>query len=281
MAQINTIPFEADFETSIAPFDAGAIVDATGWGKALQVSNTTATAVFGESVSALTANDEVTIQFNALHGWEGSNKTTKIALLNTDGDELISYTYDITKCNVVDVSIGGATVNGFAAFMGQANFNNNKSANGFTHSQHYVTTEGYTPVVKFVVSGAGMASFSFAYTAAKSTTINKTFSASLGDKKANLGKIVITDNQPSADRCFGMDNLSITKETKVTYAYTIKYVDENDKTIKTSEGRAEAGTQVAIDKESFWVEGKKYKYVSDDSETKLISAEGENIITVI
>ena len=280
MAQINTIPFEADFETSIAPFDAGAIVDATGWGKALQVSNTTATAVFGESVSALTANDEVTIQFNALHGWEGSNKTTKIALLNTDGDELISYTYDITKCNVVDVSIGGATVNGFAAFMGQANFNNNKSANGFTHSQHYVTTEGYTPVVKFVVSGAGMASFSFAYTAAKSTTINKTFSASLGDKKANLGKIVITDNQPSADRCFGMDNLSITKETKVTYAYTIKYVDENDKTIKTSEGRAEAGTQVAIDKESFWVEGKKYKYVSDDSETKLISAEGENIITV-
>ena len=279
-AQITELPFSADFESSIAPFDAGDIVDATGWGKALRVSNTTATATFDESISALTENDEVTIQFNALHGWEGSNKTTKIALLNTDGDELISYTYDITKCQVVDVALGGATVNGFAAFMGQANYNNSKSANGFTHSQHYVTTEGYTPVVKFVVSGSGLVSFNYAYTPAKQAALNKNFAATISGKKIDLGKIVITDNQPNTDRSFGMDNLSITKETKVTYPYTINYVDENEQTIKTAEGRAEVGDKVAIDTESFWIESKKYVYVSDDSDSKLISAEGTNVITV-
>ena len=279
-AQITELPFSADFESSIAPFDSGDIVDATGWGKALRVSNTTATATFDESISALTENDEVTIQFNALHGWEGSNKTTKIALLNTDGDELISYTYDITKCQVVDVALGGATVNGFAAFMGQANYNNSKSANGFTHSQHYVTTEGYTPVVKFVVSGSGLVSFNYAYTPAKQAALNKNFAATISGKKIDLGKIVITDNQPTTDRSFGMDNLSITKETKVTYPYTINYVDENEQTIKTAEGRAEVGDKVAIDTESFWIESKKYVYVSDDSDSKLISAEGTNVITV-
>ena len=61
-AQITELPFSADFESSIAPFDAGDIVDATGWGKALRVSNTTATATFDESISALTEKDEVTIQ---------------------------------------------------------------------------------------------------------------------------------------------------------------------------------------------------------------------------
>ena len=279
-AQINELPYSADFESSIAPFDAGDIVDASGWGKALRVSNTTATATFGESVSALTENDEVTIQFNALHGWEGSKKTTKVALLNTDNEELISYTYNITDCKVIDVSIGGATVSGFASFMGQANFNNKKSANGFAHSQHYVTTEGYTPVVKFIVSGAGLATFSFVYTSANSTAINKEYSASLGNKKADLGKIVITDTQSNTDRCFGMDNLNITKETKVTYPYTVQFVDGDNQTIKTVEGRAEASAKITVDKESFWIDGKKYKYVSDDSETKLISAEGTNVITV-
>ncbi|MBQ9356906.1 MAG: hypothetical protein IJT98_06430 [Prevotella sp.] len=287
MGQISALPFTADFENnSIAPFDAGDIVTTNSWGSALRVSNTTATALFdtdGAGAAYTIANDEeVVMSFNGLHGWQGNNSEAKVQLINSEGIVLVGYTYNQKDTKVTDVVIGGQTVAGFAAFMGQANYDNNKSANGFTHKQTYVKTEGYTPVITFRVHGLGAVTFNMKYMAAKSQNIDKTYSANLTGVKMDIAKIVITDNCTNNDRSIGFDNLSITSEQKMLYNYVINYKDiTSGEIVKTAEGAAEKGTIVTIDDEVIWADGVKYYVKSNDAADNAVADDNNTVITVL
>ena len=284
-AQINSLPYAADFEESTAPFDAGEVVAATDVGNVLNVSNTTATAAFnigGAEAYSIADNEEVTVSFKAMHGWVGNAATSTISLVNSEGVALISYTYNINSCQVSDVSLGGQTAAGFESFMGQGNFNNNKSANGYDHSQLLVTNENYTPIVTLKVHGLGAVKFNFKYMAAKSQNIDKTFSANLDGVKMDLAKIVITDNCSNKQRSFCMDDLSVTSEEKVLYKYLINYVDvdDNDKVVKTVEGAAEEGSVIPVDDAPVWADGVKYYVLGNDSEENPVDITNETVITV-
>ncbi|MDE6013102.1 MAG: hypothetical protein K2G91_10300, partial [Prevotella sp.] len=283
---ITALPYTTDFSTSIEPFDAGTIVTGTACGEVLNVSNTTATAKFaiGGTVApyALGENEEVTVSFTGYHGWVGGNPTSKVAILNSEDVELISYTYSINGCKVTDVKLGGETVSGFEAFDGQAKYNNassKNSANGYDGTtQHYVTTEGYSPIVTMKVSGSGAVSFGFVMSA---KGVDKKFSTNLNGIKMDLAKIVITDNCPTQGRSICIDNLSITTEEKMLYKYTVNYVDENNNIIKTDEGSAEENTQVEVSNAPIWVDGVKYFVVSDNSEENKVSSDNNTVITVV
>ena len=283
MAQIDSMPFAADFEESTAPFDAGIVKAATEIGNVLCVSNTTATAPFavgGEGAYAIADNEEVTVQFSGLHGWAGDESTSTIQLVNSDGVVLVGYTYTRKACQVTDVQLGGQTAAGFTPFTGQANFNNNKSANGFTHSQHYVNTENYTPKLTFKVHGLGAVTFNMVYQPAKKALQDITYSANLDGVKMDLAKIVIIDNCSNEDRAIGIDNLTIASAEKMLYKYVINYVDENDVVVKKEEGSAEKGTKIDITTEPVWADGVKYYVEGDDSEENLVDESNNTVITV-
>lgn len=286
--QIVGFPCNYDFENeAIAPFDDGDIVDATDWGKALRVSNKTATAVFDSDGSGtpyyIPEDQEVTIQFHALQGWQGNNSTATIQLVNSDGVVLVGYTYNQNATKVTDVVVGGQTATGFEPFMGQANCDtNNKSANGFTHKQHYTTTEGYTPLVTMKVHGMGPVSFNMSYTS-NSGAIDKTYTANLTDVKMDLAKLVIIDNCTNEDRSIGIDDLTFTAETKLLFNYVIKYVDSTNgnNVVKTIEGAAEPGTIIAISDEVVWADGVKYYILSDDAADNAVADDNNTVITVV
>ncbi|MBQ8127278.1 MAG: hypothetical protein IJ176_02645 [Prevotella sp.] len=286
MAQIDALPYSADFEETTAPFDAGEVVNATDVGEVLLVSNTTATANFAVNGSAeayaIGDDEEVTVSFKAMHGWVGSSQTTTISLVNSEGVTLVGYTYNINATQVTDVVLGDKTAAGFAQFMGQANFNNNKSANGYDHSQHYVLTENYTPTVTMKVHGLGAVTFNFTYLPCKKSMLNVTYAANLSGVKMDLAKIVITDNCTNKQRSFCMDNLSITSEKKTLYKYVINYVDvETDQVVKTVEGAAEEASQVEINTdEPVWADGVKYYILDDDSDDKLVDSSNNTVVTV-
>jgi hypothetical protein len=282
-AQIGSLPLSADFEETTAPFDAGIVKAATEIGNVLCVSNTTATAPFavgGEGAYAIADNEEVTVQFSGLHGWAGDESTSTIQLVNSDGVVLVGYTYTRKACQVTDVQLGGQTAAGFTPFTGQANFNNNKSANGFTHSQHYVNTENYTPKLTFKVHGLGAVTFNMVYQPAKKALQDITYSANLDGVKMDLAKIVIIDNCSNEDRAIGIDNLSIASAEKVLYKYVINYVDENDVVVKKEEGSAEKGTKIDIATDPVWADGVKYYVEGDDSEENLVDESNNTVITV-
>ena len=60
---ISTLPFANDFSTSVEPFDAGTISSDGNIGDVLHVSNTTATATWGDGSEpyTLAAGEEVTV----------------------------------------------------------------------------------------------------------------------------------------------------------------------------------------------------------------------------
>ena len=282
-AQISSLPFAAGFEESTTPFDGGIVKAATEVGNVLCVSNTTATAPFavgGEGAYAIAENEEITIQFDGLHGWAGDASTSTIQLVNSEGVVLVGYTYTRKATSVTDVVLGGQTAAGFESFFGQANFNNNKSANGFTHNQHYVTKENYTPKLTFKVHGLGAVTFNMVYQPAKKSLQDITYSANLEGVKMDLAKIVIIDDCTNEDRAIGIDNLTVTTAEKYLYKYAIKYVDENGNVVKQEEGAAEEGTKIAITTDPVWANGVKYYVVSNDSEENPVDNTNETVITV-
>ena len=284
MAQIDALPYSADFEETTAPFDGGKVLAAKEVGNVLCVSNTTATAPFAiddKEVYVIGDDEEITVQFDGLQGWAGDESTSSIQLINSEGVVLVGYTYTRKACQVTDVQLGGKTPAGFAAFTGQANWNNNKSSNGFNHNQCYTTTANYTPKVTFKVHGLGAVTFNMVYQPAKKSLQDITYSANLSGVKMDLAKIVITDNCTNEDRSIGIDNLSVTTQKKVLYKYVVNYVDEDDNIVKTVEGADEEGAQVEIDNsQPVWADGVKYYIVSDDSDDMLVNSSNSTVVTV-
>ena len=218
-AQIGSIPYSTDFSSSITPFEktSGTTVEANSTnasiGSVLHVYNAVATATFTGGYT-LKSTEQVSISFTAYHGWNSYNRTSKVAIKNTAGDELVSYTYNQNSTLVSDVSFGGNTVDGFEAFSGISKYDATKNANGIGgNGKPYVSTAGYNPTITMTICGNGIVTFRFV---CAGQSIEQSFAATLSDKTMNLGSIVITDADTHSgdqnDRSICIDNLNITSQ---------------------------------------------------------------------
>ena len=217
---IGGLPFKTDFSTSIDPFaktagDGTVMYDrtATNVGNVLSVYNATATAAFTSGYT-LKSTEQVKVSFTAYHGWNSYDRSSTVAIKNTSGETLVSYTYNQNSALVTDVSLGGSTADGFSAFSGISKYSASQNANGLVgNGKPYQTTAGYNPTITMTISGSGLVTFHFVCTG---QNITRSYNAVIDDRAVNLGSIVITDADThggdQSDRCIAIDNLSITSQ---------------------------------------------------------------------
>lgn len=298
-AQVTSFPVSANFDDGTKGiFSAGEIVNTSNIGNVLAVGNGKPitldfdgdTNTDGNQPYTLKENENITFSYKAYHGWS-RGKTTTMELKNSDGVVLVGYTYDNGDCKITNVVINGKSIDGFSAFHAQSSNNNRKNADGFTKSsQFYMSKEGYTPIITFSISQTGFVEITFNGREAKlGKTYSKTFSGQLADNvKKDISTFGFTSNvTDDAFRC-AIDNFSITSEIKAVQPanYTIKYVDESSKELKTSVTRSSTVgsnvTATAADMKTFYSSdaSEKYVYKSGNKEIKLAEDEASNVITL-
>lgn len=215
-------------------FTGGETVLGTNVTNVLRVKNTTATASFG-TAHTLLPNEQVTLSFTAYHGFLLNNKTSKVAIYNSEGQELISYTYDHTSRNISDVQIGGSTATGFAAFSGTSYRSNSETdyANGLGgNGRPYIADSDYNPNISLIVKGNGTAQFTFWREKGNPSNLWQDFNGSLGSLKVNIKEIRITDNCDNDDRAICIDNLYL----RTSY-YSNDYESNNTDWTTSTSGR--------------------------------------------
>lgn len=298
-AQVTSFPVTENFDDGTKGiFSAGEIVNTSNIGNVLAVGNgKPITLDFDGDTNTddnqpytLKENENITFSYKAYHGWS-RGKTTTMELKNSDGVVLVGYTYDNGDCKITNVVINGKSIDGFSAFHAQSSNNNRKNADGFTKSsQFYMSKEGYTPIITFSISQTGFVEITFNGREAKlGKTYSKTFSGQLADNvKKDISTFGFTSNvTDDAFRC-AIDNFSITSEIKAVQPanYTIKYVDESSKELKTSVTRSSTVgsnvTATAADMKTFYSSdaSEKYVYKSGNKEIKLAEDEASNVITL-
>lgn len=298
-AQVTSFPVTENFDNGTKGiFSAGEIVNTSNIGNVLAVGNgKPITLDFDGDTNTddnqpytLKENENITFSYKAYHGWS-RGKTTTMELKNSDGVVLVGYTYDNGDCKITNVVINGKSIDGFSAFHAQSSNNNRKNADGFTKSsQFYMSKEGYTPIITFSISQTGFVEITFNGREAKlGKTYSKTFSGQLADNvKKDISTFGFTSNvTDDASRC-AIDNFSITSEIKAVQPanYTIKYVDESSKELKTSVTRSSTVgsnvTATAADMKTFYSSdaSEKYVYKSGNKEIKLAEDEASNVITL-
>ena len=288
---INSLPVTEDFENGTGIFKGGESFDHTAaLGKILRVYNvgdySKAVATFdtdskadGNQAYEIKNNEQVTISYTAFHGWLSKGKVAKFSVSNSAGVELVSYSYDYNTCNITDVSVGGISVPNFKVFKCQSTRTNdlNKGADGLDKNTYNKNTE-YNPQVTMVISGNGIVSVSFVKTKGKDA-FNEEFSAKLGDNVAkDLASITIENSgsaNTNAGRAYAIDNMSITSKISadVPANYVIKKVCGSLVLGEESFTGIE-GKNPTISEDNIFVDGKKYIYVSNDSEEKGTIVEG-------
>lgn len=281
---ITSLPVTEDFENGTGIFNGGESYDNTALGKVLRVYNkgdfSKAVATFdtdskadGNQPYEIKSNEQVTISYTAFHGYLVRGKAAKFSISNSAGVELVSYSYDYNSCNITDVSVGGISVPNFKAFACQSGFNSGKNANGFQGSGYsYRNDSEYNPQVTIEISGNGFVSISFVRTKGKNA-FNEVFSAKLSDNVAkDLASITINNSgsiNTNDDRAYAIDNMSIESKISadVPASYVIKKVCGSVVLGEESFTGIE-GKNPTISEDNIFVDGKKYIYVSNDSEEK-------------
>lgn len=287
---ITSLPVTEDFENGTGIFNGGESYDNTALGKVLRVYNkgdfSKAVATFdtdskadGNQPYEIKSNEQVTISYTAFHGYLVRGKAAKFSISNSAGVELVSYSYDYNSCNITDVSVGGISVPNFKAFACQSGFNSSKNANGFQGSGYsYRNDSEYNPQVTIEISGNGFVSISFVRTKGKNA-FNEVFSAKLSDNVAkDLASITINNSgsiNTNDDRAYAIDNMSI--ESKISADVPANYVIKKvcgSVVLGEESFTGIEGKNPTISEDNIFVDGKKYIYVSNDSEEKGTIVEG-------
>lgn len=178
-----------------------------GFRQVLTVCKTTAEAAIstadGQPVTTA-ADRAVTIEWDAFHGYFGSDRSTTVTLLNSEGEELGSYVYTSNSCQVTAAKIGGSSVAGFQAFSCQSRIANG-GGNGFGgNGKPYVATQGYNPHITATLSAGG--NLTMAFTLQGNTT---TLKGSVGSMKKDIALLRINSTVENTDRCYAIDNLLV------------------------------------------------------------------------
>ena len=305
-AQVTSFPVSANFDDGTKGiFSAGEVVTntknigtvlAAGKGLPITLDFDGDTKTYGNQPYTLKKNENVTFSYTAYQGYLGGTKTTTMELKNSDGVVLVGYTYSSTACNITNVIINGKTIDGFSAFFAQSGFSTSGNANGFVDLKNnvsqkaYQSREGYNPIITFSISQSGFVEMTFNGRETKlGKTYSKTFSGQLADDvKKDISTLGFTSNVDNSDRYYAIDNFSIISEIKAVKPanYTIKYVDESSKELKTSVTRSSTVgsnvTATAADMETFYSSDKseKYVYKSGNKDIKLAEDEASNVITL-
>ena len=169
-----------------------------GFGNVLAVCNSTAEATLGSPV--VVGDGQVTVEWDAFHGYLGYNQNTTLSLLNSDGNEIASYTYNCQACNVTAVSIGGNAAPGFEAFGFQ-------NANGFSGNNKPYTASNYGHVSVNVTAMGGVT-----ITFKRANAELKTVLGSVGSLKKDIAKIKVESKVNNTDRICAFDNFKITTD---------------------------------------------------------------------
>lgn len=204
---IKSLGYKTDFGSTSEPFDKGDIVISNGnIGNVLRVYNTTSRAYFND-VHTLRSNETITISFTAYHGYLNTTCNSYVSICNSDGIVLAGYTYDHTSGQIIDVKIGGATVDGFAAFYGRS-YTGSQDAYGISgNGRPYVGGSGTNnPKITMQISENGFVLFNL-YLSNRS--INQTYWGYVGSAAKTLKYIEITSNCNNEDRTICIDDLDI------------------------------------------------------------------------
>ena len=196
-----TMPYYKEFESSSTDvFTGGDIASGTNVHNVLRVTNTAATASFS-SAHTLHPLETVSLSFIAYHGYLGGSSTSSVAILNSDNQELISYTYDHNSTLITDVRIGGATASEFGPFKGCSYINNTQAANGLEgNGKPYLNNNDYNPNISLNISGNGSARFTFWRKNGEEANMWRDYKGSLGSLKKDIKSIRISSNCSISDR---------------------------------------------------------------------------------
>ena len=306
-AQVTSFPVSANFDDGTKGiFSAGEIKNNSNIGNVLATGEgLPITLDFDGDVDTdrnqpytLKENENLTFSYTAYQGWYSAKDKTiasTMELKNSDGVVLVGYTYDNGGCKITNVVINGKAIDGFSAFHAQSSnpTTKNYSADGFeigNNKKPFVTGEDYNPIITFSISQSGFVEITFNVREAKlGKKYSKTFSGQLADDvKKDISTLGFTSNVDNSNRYYAIDNFSITSEIKAVQPanYTIKYVDESSKELKTSVTRSSTVgsnvTATADDMKTFYSSDKseKYVYKSGNNEIKLAEDEASNVITL-
>ena len=174
----------------------------TGFGRVLNICNTSATcAITGRDGNAAKAVSKgaVTVEWDAFHGYWSKNQGATVTVKNSDGKALASYTYDAKLGQITAATIAGNTPDGFNAFsMGSG-------ANGFSgNGKPYTATSGRHPHISMTLTAQGRLLMSFTVQG-KTTTLQ----GSIGTLKNNIAYVQFTSNINNTDRCYAIDNFTV------------------------------------------------------------------------
>lgn len=201
-----TMPYYKEFESgSTDVFTGGDIASGTNVQNVLRVTNTAATASFS-SAHTLHPLETVSLSFIAYHGYLNQSSTSSVAILNSDNQELISYTYDHNSSLITDVRIGGSTASGFSSFKG-CSYYNTQAANGLVgNGRPYLDNNDYNPNISLNISGNGSARFTFWRNYGEGASMWRDYNGSLGSLKLDIKSIRISSNCTNSDRTICINN---------------------------------------------------------------------------
>lgn len=182
----------------VAIFNSGL----TGFGRVLNICNTSATCtITGRDGNAAQAvgKGAVTVEWDAFHGYWSKNQGATVTMKNSDGEALASYTYDAKLGQITAATIGGKTPDGFKAFAMSS------GANGFSgNGKPYTATAGRHPHISMTLTAQGRLLMSFTVQG-KTTTLQ----GSIGTLKNNIASVQFTSNIGNTDRCYAIDNFTV------------------------------------------------------------------------
>ncbi len=172
----------------------------SGFGPVLAVCNTTVEGALSASgISAETGI--VTIEWDAFHGYFGSDQSTTVSLLNSNGDVIAGYVYNAKSCSVTNATIGNQAVAGFEAFSLQ-------NANGFGGNGKPYTAAN-NPHITIAMTRRGGVTMTFK----KGNAEVKQLLGSVGTLTKDIAKIRIASTVSNTDRCYAIDNIIVTTNT--------------------------------------------------------------------
>ncbi len=169
-----------------------------GFGTVLAVCKATAEGnITAQNGSPVEVDGIVTIEWDAFHGYLGSNLSSTVSLLNSEGQSLVSYEYNCQSCKVTSVTIGNQPIPGFEAFSLQ-------NRNGFGGNGKPYTATG-NPHISVVLTARGGVTLTFYKDGAE---VKKCL-GSMGSLTKDVAKMVVSSTVTNTDRCYAIDNIRV------------------------------------------------------------------------
>ncbi|MGN0222023.1 MAG: hypothetical protein ACI4BA_07890 [Prevotella sp.] len=277
-------PINEDLTENTGKFINGEIIKGTYVnGMVAKGGNGTASLVFDtdESTEAIEAyaiaeNEVVTFSWVSYQGWVG-NKNEKVSILNSEGKEVFSYTYNLDKCSITDVQLGGEAAPLFESFYDQG-YVGAKSANGWVAKtgQAYLADNANNTVVTVKVYGKGYVEVNFKN---EKRAIDNTYASMVpAGFKMDLSSLNLNNVCGNTDRALGINQLSIVSEesTATFMDYTVSRQCDGVE-IGTFTATGMVGKEVLLPTAPFYTEDGQ-KYICLDAMSGILAEDNKEFV---